>query len=88
MNRLLIITIILAIFPIMQTFANEIENSPDVSIEENPQVTPTFSLDEKSIEAKTYKATRRTALGSIFLSYSGIFTTGFVPLSVYLLRYI
>ena len=66
MNKLLIITIILAIFPIMQTFANEIENSPDVSIEEKPQVTPKFSLDEKSIEGKTYKATRRTALGSIF----------------------
>jgi hypothetical protein len=85
MNKLLIITIILAIFPIMQTFANEIENSPDVSIEENPQVTPKFSLDEKSIEAKTYKATRRTALGSIFLSYSGIWALGFVPLSVYLI---
>ena len=85
MNKLLIITIIMAIFPIMQTFANEIENPPDVSIEVSPQVTPKFSLDEKSIEAKTYKATRRTALGSIFLSYSGIFTTGFVPLSVYLL---
>ena len=72
MNKLLIITIIMAIFPIMQTFANEIENPPDVSIEVSPQVTPKFSLDEKSIEAKTYKATRRTALGSIFLSYSGI----------------
>ena len=62
----------------MQTFANEIENSPDVSIEENQQVTPKFSLDEKSIEGKTYKATRRTALGSIFLSYSGMLTLGFM----------
>ena len=85
MNRLLIITIILEIFPIMQTFANEIENPTVATAEESPQVTPKFSLDEKSIEAKTYNAARRTALGSIFLSYSGIFTTGFVPLSVYLL---
>ena len=85
MNKLLIITIILAIFPIMQTFANEIENPTVATAEESPQVTPKFSLDEKSIEAKTYNAARRTALGSIFLSYSGIFTTGFVPLSVYLL---
>ena len=66
MNKLLIITIILAIFPIMQTFANEIENPTVATAEESPQVTPKFSLDEKSIEGKTYKATRRTALGSIF----------------------
>ena len=85
MNKLLIITIIMAVFPIMQTFANEIENPTVATVEESPQVTPKFSLDEKSIEAKTYNAARRTALGSIFLSYSGIFTTGFVPLSVYLL---
>ena len=85
MNKLLIITIIMAVFPIMQTFANEIENPTVAGIEESLQVTPKFSLDEKSIEAKTYNAARRTALGSIFLSYSGIFTTGFVPLSVYLL---
>ena len=88
MNKLLIITIIMAVFPIMQTFANEIENPTVVGIEESLQVTTKFSLDEKSIEAKTYNAARRTALGSIFLSYSGIFTSGFIPLSVYLLRYI
>ena len=85
MNKLLIITIIMAVFPIVQTIANEIENPTVATAEESPQVTPKFSLDEKSIEAKTYNAARRTALGSIFLSYSGIFTTGFVPLSVYLL---
>ena len=85
MKRLLIITVILVIFPIMQTFTNEIENPTVVGIEESLQVTPKFSLDEKSIEAKTYNAARRTALGSIFLSYSGIFTSGFIPLSVYLL---
>ena len=85
MNKLLIITIILAIFPIMQTFANEIENPTVATAEESPQVTPKFSLDEKSIEGKTYKATRRTALGSIFLSYSGMLTLGFVPLSVWLI---
>ena len=85
MNKLLIITVILAIFPIMQTFANEVENPTVAGIEESSQVTPKFSLDEKSIEAKTYKATRRTALGSIFLSYSGIWALGFVPLSVYLI---
>ena len=80
MNKLLIITIILAIFPIVQTVANEIEKSTVVGIEGSQQVMPKFSLDEKSIEAKTYKATRRTALGSIFLSYSGILTLGIIPL--------
>ena len=80
MNKLLIITIILAIFPIMQTVANEIENPTVATAEESSQVTPKFSLDKKSIEAKTYKATRRTALGSIFLSYSGILTLGIIPL--------
>ena len=85
MNRLLIFTITLAILPIMQTIANEVEKPTVAGIEESSQATPKFSLDEKSIEEKTYKATRRTALGSIFLSYSGFFTTGFVPLSVYLL---
>ena len=84
MNKLLIITIIMAVFPIVQTFANEIENPATATVEGSPQVTPKFSLDEKSIEAKTYKATRRTALGSIFLSYSGILTLGMIPLSVYL----
>ena len=66
MNKLLIITIILAIFPIVQTVANEVEKSTVVGIEGSQQVMPKFSLDEKSIEGKTYKATRRTALGSIF----------------------
>ena len=36
-----------------KTFANEIENSIVTGIEESSQVTPKFSLDEKSIEAKT-----------------------------------
>ena len=53
MNKLLIITIIMSVFPIMQTVANEIENPTVASVEESPQFTPKFSLDEKSIEAKT-----------------------------------
>ena len=85
MNKLLIITIIMSVFPIMQTVANEIENPTVATAEESSQVTPKFSLDEKSIEEKTYNAARRTALGSIFLSYSGILTLGFTPLSIYLL---
>ena len=85
MNKLLIITIILAVFPIMQTVANEIENPTVASVEESSQVTPKFSLNKKTIEAKTYNAVRRIAMGSIFLSYSGIWTLGFVPLSVYLI---
>ena len=84
MNKLLIITIIMAVFPIMQTVANEIENPTVASAEESPQVTPKFSLNKKTIEAKTYNAVRLTTLGSIFLSYSGVLTLGFVPLSVYL----
>ena len=84
MNKLLIITIILAVFPIMQTIANEIENPTVATAEESPQVTPKFSLNKKTIEAKTYNAVRLTTLGSIFLSYSGVLTLGFVPLSVYL----
>ena len=63
MNKLLIITIIIAIFPIMQTIANEVENPTVAGIEESSQVTPEFSLDEESIEAKTFNAARRAALG-------------------------
>ena len=84
MNKLLIITIIMAVFPIMQTVANEIENPTVATVEESPQVTPKFSLNKKTIEAKTYNAVRRIAMGSIFLSYSGILTLGMIPLSVYL----
>ena len=52
MNKLLIITIILAVFPIMQTVANEIENPTVATVEESPQVTPKFSLNKKNYRSK------------------------------------